>query len=180
MIRTARGDLLSRQEASASASIDFDDVFSTDYKEYEAVGIAVLPATDNTKLYVRLGDGSTYPASAGNYEHRIERGATADIDDAGRGDGNQAQNQISIHGQVTSNGNAAVEQMTFRIRIINPASATHITKFRWAMEFSGPTTAFQYIVGGGFVTAASAQLSLQFLMSGGNIASGTIELYGIN
>jgi len=167
---------ISSQTASSSATIDFTGL-STTYNTYVIDAINIVPATDNVNLYFRTStnNGSTFTASAGAYSY-----AGIYSDNAGTVTpvGNSSATEIRLP---QGGGLGATSPANYCARFV-----------LYSPDVAGVTTQiFGQSVGldsgGGNKTAthcgtravAEANNAIRFLMSSGNIASGTFILYGV-
>ena len=166
--------LLEQHTASSSASLDFTTCISSTYDEYQIEFVGIVPATDNTNLYMRMSTngGSTYDSSS-IYGHAVfvwRAGAT----------GAQGAEGGSNHINLTSFGvsNASTNGIVGHVRFSSPLS-TALHKYLVG-ELTFNDTGFRL----GAVTRASYESvtavdAFQFFMNSGNIASGTIRCYGV-
>ena len=169
---------ISSQDASASATLDFTGFDASKYDGYMFVLGNVTPATDNVQLYMRTSTdgGSTYDAGSSDYRYgwnRQQMFATSPTNDY-RSAGNSAFVEIGV-----SIGNAANEDgWSGRVTLFCP----HLAKVTF-FEYSGSyvNDATQYFRANGHAArASSADVdAVRFLFSSGNIASGTITMYGL-
>lgn len=174
----AGGDLvlLEQHTAAASATLNFTTAISAAYDLYLIEFLHVVPATDNVDFYMRMSTdgGATYDAT-GIY-----------------GAPNIQYNQ----GTFSSTLNGGLVQ-TF-MYLWNGFDTT-ITQgsLNGFLKLYGPatTTAYKQVIGqlggitndgnyyghnvAGFYRSLTAVNAFQFLFSAGNIASGTIRVYGI-
>ncbi len=173
--------LLETQTASNSASIDFDSGvnFST-YKKYEIELIDVVIATDNAELFVRTSTdgGSTYDSGASDYAwgyYRVLTGTTPLVN------GDSADSKINITydpGSGVGWGNAAGEAFNGEFSLWNP-SGTNKTIINFVVSGIRNTGNLMNLTGAGSRQSAANVDGIQFLMSSGNIVSGTFKIYGI-
>lgn len=169
--------LLATRVASGSATLDFTEFNNSLYNRYEFELENVLPATDGTALMSRTSTngGSSYDAGASDYSHgRTQKTLAAAEDDSG---GNGSTGNITL---VTNIGNAAGEQgVTGILRLWSPGSAVRTTA-RWDLHtFDAGAGGICMVSGAGARLANQDTDALRFLMSSGNITSGTIRMYGI-
>jgi hypothetical protein len=167
--------LISSQEASNSATIDFTGLDST-YEFYEVTLSNVKPATDQVEFWMRVGTGAgpTYQADATDYYWQTETrsgGVSAIVADA-------ADNEMVFTATGASGlGNATGEHLTGFVRFGNPAAAdSH--NFLWAGTYRDASNVPRPFNGGGGYETDEAITAIRFLMSSGNIASGRFSLYG--
>ena len=173
--------LLSTETASSSATISFTSGIDSTYDEYVFKFINVKPATDGKKFSVGFRDGSTnYDATKTTtyfYAYHSE-------DDTGAvGLGYEGANDLaqSTGFQPLSNatGSDSDEGVSGELRLYAPSSTTYVKHFMARVNSYGnyPINVDSHIAGYCNVTAAID--GVQFKYDSGNIASGTIKLYGI-
>jgi len=166
--------LLAQQTASADASLDFDDVLSSDFDVFEIELISVQPATDIVYLDCQLGvSGSTYLGGASDYYWAVDR--------YGAGTFDAADTRIALTSDGTSaaaSGNDANGGISGTIKVYGPTSSSR-THLVWALGATTEANGFIPFQGCGMYNTASSTASIKFLFSSGNIASGTIKVYGV-
>lgn len=170
--------LLQTQDASSSSAITFVNgtggaVISSTYDAYEIQLNSIVPGTDAVNLLLRTSTnaGSSYDSGASDYryDYRQTRSGTASAAGA-------ASTSVLLNGGATL-GTAAGEVLHGSIRFYKPSAATDllIQSDVFFVDSAGTLTMVQTV--GRRATAADVD-ALQLLMSSGNIASGTIALYG--
>lgn len=176
--------LLEEHTASASATLDFTTrnksgltgaTFQSDFDEYVFEFIGILPATNNVSLQglVSTNGGSSWDTTAvyaRTYQYGAANGTTS-------GGGATGETAMNITGSQTSTATGA---MSGSMRCANPLSAAAYKRLSGVLEWVH--TSVDLI---GYQTtcmwkSASAINAIRFLMSSGNIASGTIRCYGVN
>ena len=173
--------LLTTETASSSATISFTSGIDSTYDEYVFKFINVQPATDGKKFSVGFRDGSTnYDATKTTsyfYAYHSE-------DDTGAvGLGYEGANDLaqSTGFQPLSNatGSDSDEGVSGELRLYSPSSTTYVKHFMARVNSYGnyPINVDSHIAGYCNVTAAID--GVQFKYDSGNIASGTIKLYGV-
>lgn len=167
--------LLSTQEASTSATIDFINLSST-FKKYVIEAIDVKLATDDIIMNVRTStdNGSTYDAGASDYSWRVMNPNSFNED--------LADTEISIVDVASSSrriGNAAGEYFNATIEIFNPSNAATFTIIGSVCHYSSADGDAQVSSGTGSRESAADVDAVRLLASSGNITSGTFKLYGI-
>lgn len=167
--------LLSSVTASTDATIDFDNVFDTTYKEYLLVGSGITVGTDSTFPWIRIGTGAgpTYQSGASDYgwvSNGSGTGVTSDV----------ADSEIDMGAGITEVGSAAGETVSFHCFISNPADTSISTMTRYQVgPISNAGTVNLHCVGAGAYYATTAVTSIRFLMSSGNVVTGVFNLYGL-
>jgi hypothetical protein len=153
------------QTASSSATIDFTDLDST-YFAYKFVFSDIVPATSGSALRMRTSanNGSSY--DSGSFDYAWLNNVTSD----------QFDTFISLSSAVsgTSTTGTAGE-----VLLINPSGTTFTHCEIFFNEFNSTTGRAESIFGGGFRISNAAVDAVRFYFSTGNIASGTIKLYGL-
>ena len=173
--------LLATETASSSDTISFTSGIDSTYDEYVFKFINVQPATDGKKFSVGFRDGSTnYDATKTTsyfYAYHSE-------DDTGAvGLGYEGANDLaqSTGFQPLSNatGSDSDEGVSGELRLYSPSSTTYVKHFMARVNSYGnyPINVDSHIAGYCNVTAAID--GVQFKYDSGNIASGTIKLYGV-
>lgn len=177
--------LLATTTASSSASISFDGYFSATYKNYQVILSDVFPASSSGFLRIRLRKSNADITSAnyqygggGQYQHD---GIGSGFAYYGSGGNDTFIRTMSETGTV-STSNYPYNQ---KVHIYNPlATNTYKMITQEIGLFKKADEASQYIItivgGSGILNNNTNALSgITFLMSTGNIASGTFKLYGI-
>lgn len=159
--------------ASSSASLDFTAFISGSYDTYVCTLVNVLPATSTADLLIRLGTGGgpTWDTGA-NYTYAYFQASqipnTASL-------GGSGGTSIKI---AHSLGNTSTDGYSGKVQLFNPGS-TSVHKLVRAngvdVDSSGN---FLTSDASGRYSSTTAVTGIQFLMSSGNIASGTIRCQG--
>jgi hypothetical protein len=173
------GDLVLLEEhtASSSATLDFTSCFSSTYDEYLVEVVHLLPATDavNLKMTVSTDGGSTWQAGTGyNYAYSYIL-----LNGSSTGNANGAAGAFASLGNAISS-TASRGGISSSVRFYDPLSAAANKPFLYdSVEAnSGDSNMYRY-VGGGWWASTTAVNALRFAFSSGNIASGTIRIYGV-
>lgn len=169
--------LLEQHTASSSATLDFTTFISSTYDDYMIEGVALVMATDNIDFRVQVGTGGgpTYD-TGNNYQWArtgFGTGAVATTDSGTTGAGARIANGIDT-------SLTAFAFLSFRLNAHNLQS-TSLNKILLGETYflDNSTNAMFSRFGGIWTTAGTAVTALRFLASSGNIASGTIRIYGI-
>jgi len=167
--------LLSTTVASSDSTIDIINL-SSDYFMYKFVWYGVKPSSDDVDFNIRTSsdNGSSWDSSSSDYAwiwHRV--GATGSPAHLLVGD--NADGEITVR---DSNGNATNESSDWEITCFNP-SGTEYTKFKWEGNQMNASTEGNLIFGGGLRLSTTAVDGVRFLFDSGNIASGTLWVYGV-
>lgn len=168
--------LLDVQTASSSATLDFTTGITSKFDEYEFHIQGLVPATASTALYMRISQdtGATFKAGASDYRYAFN----VTVDDATNNPfGSLGTTQIALTGAAISNSSG--RSLSGRVRLTKPAQSSYLKNISWGLE---TFTAVGYINSNGagaYVTDANTIDAVRFLVSSGNIASGSIKLYGL-
>jgi hypothetical protein len=165
--------LLSTQTASSSATIDFTSLITSTYKNYIILFDEVIPQTDSANLWFRTSNdnGSNYQTTT--YAYSINKASSAD---AGY-DALQAATQAQII-ITASVGSAAGESASGVIYLYDPL-ATNYTKISISASCVDSDGNIAQATGAAARLTVEAVNAVRFLMSTGNITSGTFKLYGV-
>lgn len=166
--------LLSTKPASASPSLDFTSSIDSTYSSYMFVMDEIRPATDgaNLRMLFSTDGGSTWITTA-SYKWIWEGRTTTG--------GNFAADASAGYMTLSQDiGSAAGEALTGEITVNNPSSTTNFKLYRGQMSFTDSAGLFSLMsCGGGYFVAATDIDAIQFLFNSGNIAAGSIRMYGI-
>lgn len=171
--------LLSSATASASSSIDFENVYSSLYSRFILEFDNVVPSTTGD-LQLIMGTGTspvTYHTGATDYRWASSRfyqlGTGTSVASFNQGDGQDSQIVLLL-------GVASTTMISGSITILN-ANDTSLnlwSDFRLDMFVSASNLLQQYNGSGLYNTTGSALTGLRIKFSAGNITSGTFRLYG--
>lgn len=161
---------ISTATASSSASLEFTGLSSA-YTTYCCVLNNVLPATDAVDMHLTVSDSGGYETT-GYFYHRQNSRASSTNGTAGAA--NAAQwvllNDLSNGAGEYSSGLVYLYNIGTTAR---PQATTELT------EISATGNEVRITHGGCIQTSASTVIAIKFAMSSGNIASGTITLFGL-
>lgn len=165
--------LLSTATASSSATIDFTGLDAT-YTNYAVTINDLVPATNAAVLWIRIGTGATPTYQANATDYRSQRFS------AGNG-GTTAPTSQAAQIVVNATGNSASRDETNGIFYINnPSQTSQYHGIFWSgAQYFNVTPEVDIFFGGGFYQSTTAVTAVRFLMSSGNITSGTFKLFGI-
>lgn len=167
---------LGSQTASASATLDFANLFSASYDQYLFTFTNILAATDGVDFYMLLGTGAgpTYANTSYNWNSFSSYANTGYL-------GVGAENTSQF---ILTNSNTYRVSNVYGINGHLQMSGTNAasTNMGWVAHLSlveSSTDTQQNLTSAGRRTAAT-YTAVRFLMSSGNITSGTIRMYGIS
>ena len=161
-------------DASADTSLDFTDLSST-YIAYKFLFYAYKPSVDGgIRIRTDSNNGASFDAGASDYDtmyHQTEMESTSPL--------HQVFGDDTRDAILSGNSQEDIHTHDMELTLFNP-SAVEFTKvfFRHNMRNSG-TNAGKEVIGAVMRTSAAAVNAFQFLVSSGNIASGTVTVYGL-
>lgn len=163
--------LLEQHTASASASLDFTTAISSTYDDYLIEFVNIVPASNTVDLSLRMSTngGSSYDSGA-NYSRTYfaQSGVTFS------GIGTTGQTSILIANSINNTANWSFNGSW---RLFNPGGSIYkiVDGKGWGLA----AAARYQFSGGGAYEVTTAVDAFQFFFSSGNIASGTIRVYGL-
>lgn len=163
--------------ASSSASLDFTTGITSTFDDYEFRLVGIVPATDNADLQILFStDGGSTWLSA-NYGWS-RNGAQLDVSAASGIAGSASDSKILVFPQIPNN---AAQGLSGRFALYDPLSTTmnkRMTGELFTYFNSGSLVRFQS-VNSGLWEGTTAVNAVRFVFSSGNIAKGTVRLYGL-
>lgn len=168
--------LLEQHTASTSASLDFTSFISASYDEYQIEIVQLTPATDAVSLYMKVStDGGSTWVGGTAYTSQAYGQDTAN----GVGGAVLASAAQFRLGDTTTLSNVSTASYNATLKLYGLNQATKYLQYHGDHygAYSDSKSRRQWI--GGTWLSATAVNALQFLMSSGNIASGTIRIYGL-
>lgn len=164
--------LISEVTASSSASIAFTNLSSA-YRYYILVLRNLKPATDATSLVLTFSEdnGATYLST--NYKYHIQQ-HRSNLATYVAGNSNSAANILT-----STQGNAAAEAAHGQIHLWNMPSALNNKHVTFALTLDRADDILGTAFGAGMHLGATAVNAVKLAFASGNIASGTVALYGV-
>lgn len=156
---------LASQTASSSATLDFSGLDTSTYKSFILILRNVIPATDNVNFYLRVGTGAGPTYQTTGYVN-VGGGSTAAI--------TMQQNDFSTLFQVGNDANLGISG-SILISSLDGADFKMATGDLTARA----TAVLQVGFVDGYWATATAITALRIMFSSGNVASGTVDLYGL-
>lgn len=169
------------QVASASATLDFTSLISSVYNKYIFDFENIVPATDNAELLMRcsVDNGATYAAGASDY-------AFADyINNTGAFSTNAVASAAATAIKIMPSLDFGVPTggVNGSLQLFNPLNLDQVKTVIYQVGAFLNDAQYYNCVGGGWYKLLSAPGlgvdAIRFLMDTGNIASGTIRMYGV-
>ena len=162
--------LLSEANPSSSASVDFDSsVVTSDYDTYFITYSNLVPATDGAEVLIRVSNdgGSTYETT--NYDSKaVEMDSSPTTSTSSSG-----------FIQTKDNGSASGEESSGNIWLYSVPKSSNYTAAYGACSLVDDGGAIRIDNSAGIYSVAETINGLQLLFTSGNIASGTVRLYGL-
>lgn len=164
--------LLNTLTASSSATLDDTTSITSAFSEYEVEFVNITPATNAVTCQIQIRSGGTFQtasyASVGMYGNALGAGTTGSI-------------STYIPCSYTATLPNTAPGISGKIRVTNPLNTT-VPKI-WYGQFFGSSTSYPPLMlsSGGYWSGSNAAVDgVRVLFSSGNIASGTIKIYGSN
>ena len=158
--------------ADGDSALDFENVFTSNYKRYVIIGTDCRPATDNKNLIFQYRDAS---------------GLNADVDyvssffsaDANGGSGSGHADDQTVGLVLNNIGNTGNEVGHFTC-FLDPITTNtpKIMMYKSTAQMADTTT--RYITGNVNYNDATVMTGIKWYWSSGNWESGTIKIYGVN
>jgi uncharacterized protein DUF5907 len=166
--------LVEQHVASGSASLDFTTGITSAFDEYLIEFVDVAPATNNVDLLMLLSTngGSSYDSGA-NYARQTRLDQSTFNTVAG---GNSGLNSLVA---ITNVSNGSTFGLNLSGKLWAPGSAAHYKTFTFQGVYRNNDGSFYSVVGSGIYISATAVNAFQVKFSSGNVASGTVRLYGV-
>ncbi len=172
--------LIQAQSPSTVASVNFTTGIDSTYNAYLIVG-NLRPATDDVELWLRTDSsgGASFDAGASDYRYGailIDTGGTSTLSAS-------TATRMSIAGNAAASrsvGNDADQGVSFAIWMHSPSSTSLTKRFNYHSGFEqADEGAYGHVNGSGMRDSTSAVNAVQLLFESGNIAAGTVALYGV-
>jgi len=166
--------LIGTQEASSDASLTQTGLDAT-YDTYVAVISDLIPGTDDTEVWMRLGDSGGVDSGASDYAyHQSVLPASTGTYAAFNANPLQRMNLS------TGVGSASTEGFSATVFIGCPSDATAQPHVYGISAYSASTGVTHSTVVGASREAVITMDRVQILMESGNIASGRFSVYGVS
>lgn len=172
---TAGPVLIQSITASAAATVDFTTGITDAYDTYMLTCSKVIPATDNTDLWLRAStNGGSSFLTTNSYIHS-RTSVASDGTATGAGSSGAADQLVFRAGL----GNASTEHFEAVAFLQNLADTAVNKGVHGHGQLLDSSTAHFYFTFGGNITTNSAVNAIRLMMSSGNI-NGKFSLYGLN
>ena len=179
-VSTADVVLLSDQDASNSANIDFTSDITSTYGEYIFKYYNCNPVTDSAVLQVGFNvtgqsDYNEVITSAAFTAYNTEGGGSTALAYSGDIDLAQTAGPQPLTAAV---GNGGDESCVGELHLFNPASTTYVKHFTFRGTHYQASNHTQTVLGGGYINVTGAISQVRWKMSTGNF-DGTIKMWGV-
>ena len=180
---TAGGEwtLISTLTASSSSDLSFTSGLDSTYDAYCFKYIDLHPATDNTEIQFQgsTDGGSSYGVAITSTSFQGYNNEAGDSQNVAYYTADDLAQDTAYQNLTNNVGNANDESVSGTLYLFNPSSTTFIKNWiNHSHSYSGGDFSLDGFQAG-YVNSTSAVDAIQFKMTGGNIDSGTISLYGI-
>lgn len=168
---------LATATASSSADITFDNfVDNSLYSLYKIYTHHILPATDNTNFWAKFRSGG---ASGSDMTGTYYRAGTAMVADTSGSTvfGNQSSSNFASI--VPNNGSNADESLIVELTYRVSDGTNGITSIKADTAFQNTDDNVKNQVVTHLLESTTAATGIKFQMESGNIASGSITIYGV-
>jgi len=162
--------LISTLTASSSATLSWTGL--SGYSKYLLILQNIIPATNNTTLYLQFGTGSGPTYITSSYYWSVESIGIS----ASSNTGGSSVSQIGISSSVVNSGTG----LSGFAHITGMNSGSYAAVNFHDFYVPGITSAVTYVGGGTQNTDTNAKTAIQIYMNSGNINTGTASLYGIS
>lgn len=170
--------------SAAVAAVDFTSGIDGTYDEYVFELISVTPVTDAVELQMRTDSdgGASFDAGANDYPF-VYTVFAASAANTGVGNSSTAgTDRIALANSSVGgvSNSASLGGFNGWVSLISPASTTRSKRVRWEGEFYiDATDVIATVRGAGYRNDPANDVNaVRFLFSSGNVASGTIRMYG--
>jgi hypothetical protein len=169
------------QTASNSASISFTTGINSTYKEYQFYFINIRPATDGTNFRFQgsTNGGSSYGVTTTSTVFRAyhNEADSATVLEYETGDDQAQETDYTRLG--VGVGNASDKCLTGTFSLFNPASTTYVKHFIATTQLLNVSDFSINYNTAGYLNTTSAVNAIDFKFESGNIADGTIAMFGV-
>ena len=182
------GNLLLNTTISDVATVEVGSTYITDdYDYYDVLLYDIIPETDARYLMCRLGVGGSVSSGGSDYSYGIYNNGAKSTDNvqyANNYDGTSTGMLLTASFDIGELGNGTGEAYNGHYRFHNLRSTnyykrlSHIDGFYYSANEYHVTTRNGLSYGAYNINRTSKVDTIQFLMESGNLASGTMSLYG--
>ena len=173
-------EFIESQDASTSSSLDFTGFDASKYDAYVFEGANLIPGSSLVALQVRTSTdgGTSYDSGASDYAYGLQ------IMDMVAATSPEYSNQAAVNSIAITDGTGGGDDpqtgfdgVGFSLKLRAPHLARD-TMMSWTCEYDTGTE-YRTGVGAGVRLASEDVDAIEFSYSSGNIASGSITMYGL-
>jgi hypothetical protein len=174
--------LISEQTASSSATISFTSGIDSTYDSYVFKFYDIHPATDGADFTFNLSvdGGSNYNVTKTTTQFNSRHSEDDSTSALSYITGNDLAQGTGFQGIADGVGSSADESAVGTLNLYNPSSTTFVKHFISNFNNYRTNDNTYNVFSAGYANTTSAVNAVQFKMSGGNIDSGVIKLYGVS
>ncbi len=167
---------LGTQTANSSGFLQFFNLFSNTYNQYVFMFNNILPATNNTQLYCQLGTGATPTYVTANYQWScFIAGAGTSASTYNNSDAQAVlNNNGGLYGLSNTNAN-----MSGYMQVTGTNGTSQIATASGEYTYNSANGPAIWATIPSWAQPAAVFTAIKFYMSSGNIASGSISMYGV-
>ena len=173
---------ISKQTASADATIDFTSGIDSTYKEYLFTFNNIHPETDNKifQFQADTGTNTSYNQTLTTTSFRTYQDEAGSETSLGYVTGSDQAQGTDFQYLAGGIGNGSDESGVGYLHLFNPASTVFVKHFISTMQFNEASDYTENRYNAGYFNTTTAITRVRFKMDSGNIDAGDICLYGIN
>ena len=169
--------------SSAVASVNFTSLITSTFKKYTIELINIISVTNDVNLLLRTSsnNGSSWDAGTGYSTQGLLVASTTATNSISLSNTAYSAILLTLDAATGRLANSATQGgLSCTIDLYNPSSTTAIKHFKHLTSYAPSGTTSYTIYGGGTRQTTTAVNAVQIICSSGNIASGTLKLYGEN
>ena len=174
---TGTAVLLNETTASNSATVEF--TLPTAYKQVKFAFYNITPATDNVSFEFDVSVGGSYTVTKTTTFFIAYHNEAGNDTSLSSQTGRMIANATGTQDLTVTQGNGADESAAGELILYNPASTTYVKHFTSRNHSYDYNDYAMSSFPAGYFDTTSALDGIKFLMSSGNISSGTIKMWGI-
>lgn len=171
--------LIEEEVASNSASLEFTKEINATYKVYVFEYWGLKPASDNQALRLRVSTDGGGTWKSGTTDYQFAARLNCSSGGFGSYESGADETYIALTEPTFGNGTGAFEDATGTVVIYRPSDSGRRTRVQFHSISRDYTADDCFIEGAGTYLADTAVDGFQFTYASGNIAAGTVRLYGV-
>jgi hypothetical protein len=173
--------LITTNTSSDAATSDFTSSIDSTYKLYIFKFINIDPATDNTKITFQgsTDGGSNYGVTLTTTSYSAYHNEADNDTSVAYRTGDDLAQSTSFQQIARELGTDSDQSSSAELYLFNPSNTTYVKHFYSTSQTYTYSDYSENMFVAGYFNTTSAIDAIQFKMSSGNIASGTIKMYGV-